>query len=107
MEGSSLKLDVIQHVLELVVNERMSQGERVKNPEVKKKVPGWSIEEMRERTNFAEEEEDTEEMNRWRSLNQIEMGLWWKKLAERLEEEVQWTSTKSKRARKVSSQAER
>ena len=42
MEGSSLKLDVIQKVPELVVNERMSQGERVKNQSVKKKVPGWS-----------------------------------------------------------------
>ena len=40
MEGSSLKLDAMQKVPELVVNERMSQGERVKNP----KVPGWSIE---------------------------------------------------------------
>ena len=27
-------------------------------------------------------------MKRWRSLNQIEMDLCWKKLAERMEEEV-------------------
>ena len=74
-------------VHELVVNERMSQGERVKNPKVKKKVPGWSIEEMKERTNFAEEE-DTEEMKRWRSLIQIGMDRCWKKLVERMEEEV-------------------
>ena len=32
MEGSSLKLDVVPTVPELVVNERMSQGKRVKNP---------------------------------------------------------------------------
>ena len=32
VEGSSFKLDVMQKVLELVVNERMSQGKRVKNP---------------------------------------------------------------------------
>ena len=32
MEGSSLKLDVMPKVPELVVNERMSQGKRVKNP---------------------------------------------------------------------------
>ena len=38
MEGSSFKLDVMRRVPELVVNERMSQGERVKNPKVKKKV---------------------------------------------------------------------
>ena len=61
MEGSSLKLDVIQKVLGLVVNERMSQVERVKNPKEKKKVPRWSIEELKERTNIAEEE-DTEEI---------------------------------------------
>ena len=41
---------------------------------------------MKEKTNFAEE--DTGEMKRWRSLNQIEMELCWKKLAERMEEDV-------------------
>ena len=50
-------------------------------------VPGWSIEEMKERTNFAEEE-DAEEMKRWRSLNQSEMDLCWKNLAEKIDEEV-------------------
>ena len=59
MEGSSLKLDAMQKVLELVVNERMSQGERVRNSNEKKKVPGWSIEEN-------EGKEDTEEMKEWR-----------------------------------------
>ena len=66
MEGSSLKSDLIQKVSELVVNERMSQGERLKNPKVNKKVSEWSIQEMKERTNFAEEE-DTEERNREKS----------------------------------------
>ena len=42
---------------------------------------------MKERTNIAEEE-DTEEMKRWRSLNQSEMDLCWKNLTERMEEEV-------------------
>ena len=65
----------------------MSQGERVKNAKVKKKVPGWSTEEMKERPNVAVEE-DTEEMKRWKSLNQSGMDLCWKKLAARLEEEV-------------------
>ena len=50
-------------------------------------MPGRSIEEMKERPNIAVEE-DTEEMNRWRSLNQGEMDLCWKNLAERMEEEV-------------------
>ena len=69
MEGSSLKLDVIQKVPEIVVNERMSQDKRVTKSKDKKKVPGWSTEEMMERPNFAEEE-DTEEMKRWRSLGE-------------------------------------
>ena len=63
MEGSSLKLDVMQKVPELVVTERMSQGEKVKDPKEKKKVPGWSIEEMKERPDIAVEE-DTGEMKR-------------------------------------------
>ena len=37
MEGSSSNLDVMQEVPELVVSERMSEGERVKDPKVKKK----------------------------------------------------------------------
>ena len=39
-EGSSSKLDAVQKVPELVVTELMSEGERVKNPTEKKKVPG-------------------------------------------------------------------
>ena len=80
-----MKLDVIRKRTELVVTERMSQGEKVKNPTEKKKVPGWSIEEMKERPDMAVEE-DTDEMKRWRSLNWGEMDLCWKKLAERMSE---------------------
>ena len=42
---------------------------------------------MKERPNIAVEE-DTEEMKRWRSLNQSETDLCWKTLAERMEEDV-------------------
>ena len=87
MEGSSLKLDVMQKFPELVVNKRMSQGEQGKATKEKKKVPGWSFEEMKERPNIAAEE-DTVEMKRWRSLNRSEMDLCWKNLAERMEEGV-------------------
>ena len=87
MERSSLKLDVLQKVPELVVNRPMSQGEQEKDTKEKKKVPGWSIEEMKERRNIAVEE-DREEMKRWRSRYQSEMDLCWKNLAERMEEEV-------------------
>ena len=69
------------------MNERMSQGERVKDPKEKKNVPGWSIEEVKERPNIALEE-DTEEFKRWRRLNQSEMDLCWKNWAERVEEEA-------------------
>ena len=46
------------------------------------KVKG-STEEMNERLDIAVEE-DTEEMKRWRSLNQSEMNLCWKNLAEKM-----------------------
>ena len=91
-------MDVIRKAPELVVNERMLQGQRVKNTKAKKEVPGWSTEEMVERPSVAVEE-DTEEMKSWRCLNQSEMDLCWKKLAERMEEEVMETSTRSKRTR--------
>ena len=87
IEGSSLKLDVMQKVPELVGNKRTSQGEKEKDTKEKKKVPGWSTEEMKERPNIAVEV-DTEEMKRWRSLKQSEMDLCWKNLAERMEEDV-------------------
>ena len=50
---------------------------------IKKKVPGWSAEEMKERPNFAVGRDE-----KWRDLNQSEIGICWKKLAERMEEEV-------------------
>ena len=37
------RLDVMQQVPELAVNERMSQDKRVKNPKEKKKVTGWMV----------------------------------------------------------------
>ena len=87
MEGNSLKLDAMQKVPELVVNERMLQGQRVKNTKEKKNVPGMSTEEMKDRPNVAVEE-DTEEMKRWRSLNQSEMDLCCTNLVEEMGEEV-------------------
>ena len=38
-EGSFSSLDAMQKVPELVVSERMSQGQRVKSPKEKKKIP--------------------------------------------------------------------
>ena len=65
MEGSSLKLDVVQNVPELFVHEGVSQGIGVKEIKEKKKVSGWSLEEMKEKPNI-DVEEDTEEMRKWR-----------------------------------------
>ena len=60
MEGSSLQLDAMQRVQELVVNERMLQGKRVKSLKEKQKIPRWSIEKMKEKTNAAVVEDDEE-----------------------------------------------
>ena len=59
MEGSTVQLDGMQNVLELFVQERMSQGIGVKGKE-QKKVSRWSLEEMKEKRSIAVEE-DTEE----------------------------------------------
>ena len=95
----------MQKVPDLVVNERMSQGTRVTNPKDEEKVPGWSTEEMKEKPNFAVEE-DTEEMNKWRELNQSEIDICLKKLAERMEEEVLYKYKVEERAREVHLKAE-
>ena len=92
MEGSSLQLEVMQKVLELVVHESLAQGTGAKGFKEKKIVPGWSVEEMRETPNIAVVG-DTEEMRKWRGLSQSEMDQCWKNLAERLDEEESWTST--------------
>ena len=82
------QLEVMQKVLELVVHERMSPGKGVKGrKEKKKKVPGWSIEEMKEKTKIAVVE-DAEEMRKWKGLSHSEMDLRWKNLAGRMEEKV-------------------
>ena len=53
----------------------------------KKKVLGWSMEEMKEKLNIAVEE-DTEEVKNGEALSQSEMDQSWKNLAERMEEKV-------------------
>ena len=55
----------MRKVPELVVQERMSQGKVVKGRKEKKNVPGWSIEEIREKPSVASVE-DTEEMRKWK-----------------------------------------
>ena len=67
MEGSSLQLEVMQKVLELVVHESLSKGTGTKGFKEKKIVPGWSVEEMREKPNIAVVG-DTEEMEKWRGF---------------------------------------
>ena len=56
MEGSTLQLDVMQKAPEVVLHERMSQGKGAKGIQEKKKVIGWSTEEVREKPNMSLEE---------------------------------------------------
>ena len=72
MEGSSLQAEVMQNVPELVVHKRMSQGFEVKCTKEKKKVKGRSAGEMKDKANSLLEE-DTEELRKWRGMNQEEM----------------------------------
>ena len=65
----------------------MSQGEEVRGTRVKKKVKRWSTEEMIDKPHSLIEE-DTEEMMKWRGINQEKMDQCCKKLAEKMGEEV-------------------
>ena len=87
MEGNSSKADVMQKISELVVHERLSQGEKARGTKEEKKVKGWSTEEMKDKPSSSWEE-DTEEMRTRRSLNPEEVDDCWKKLAEKMEEDV-------------------
>ena len=87
MAGSSLQLEVMRKVPELVVHERVSQGKGVNCFREKKKVSGWSMEEVRE-SQILRVEVDTEDIRKCRGLSQCEMDLCWKNLTERMEEEV-------------------
>ena len=55
--------------------------------EKKKKVKGWSTEEMKDKPRISLEE-DAGEMIEWRSMSQDEMDQCWKQLTEKIEEEV-------------------
>ena len=83
MEGSSLQAEVMQKVPELVVHELMSQGKKMRGIKGKKKVIGWSTEEMKDKANNLLEE-DTKEMRKWSGMSQEEMDQCWKNLAERM-----------------------
>ena len=49
-----------------------------------KKIKGWSTEEMKKKPR----DDSEEEMIEWRSMSQGEMDECWKKLAEKIEEEL-------------------
>ena len=58
----------------------------LKGTEEKKKVKGWSTEEMKDKASSSLEED--EEMRTWKGLNQEQMDQCWKNLTERMEVEV-------------------
>ena len=78
------RVEVMQKVPEFVVHERMTKGEEVKCTEEKKKVEGWSVEEVSADMVFSLVEIDTEEMIKWRGLSQdersINAGRIWRKI---------------------------
>ena len=59
---------IMQNASELFVHERMSQGKRVKGIKEKKKVPGWSIVEMKKNGVSQWRKILTEEVGKWRGL---------------------------------------
>ena len=73
---------------ELVVYEPMSQVNKVRSTQEKKKVQGWSTEEVKDQAHRHVEEDTEEEMRTWRDLNQEDMDQCWEKLAKKSEEEV-------------------
>ena len=64
-----LTAEVMQKVPESVVQERMTKGKEVRGIKGKKKVRGWSIEEMEDKVDSLVEM-DTGEMLKWRALSQ-------------------------------------
>ena len=88
----------------VVVHERMSKGEKVKCPKEKKKVKGWSTEEMKDKAN-SRFKLDTEEMIKWRGLSQEEVEQCWKNLADKLWLKF-WTSRRSRIVKERPSEAE-
>ena len=98
MERSSLQAEVMQKVPELVVHERMSQGKKARGIEEKKKVKGWSTEEIKDKP-ISSLEEDTREMIEWRSTSQekrwINVGRSWRrKWRKRFWISSRWTTVK-------------
>ena len=67
-----------------MVHERTSKSKGVNGKKEKKKVKGWSTEEMKRMPNSSLEE-DTEEIGKWRGMSQEEMDQCGKKLAEKME----------------------
>ena len=59
----------------------------MKGTEEKKKIKGWSTEEMKTKSR-EDREKDTEKKIEWRSKSQEEMDECWKRLAEKMEEKV-------------------
>ena len=82
----------MQKVPEFVVHERMTKGEEVKCTEEKKKVEGWSVEEMSDR------HRRNDKMERFESGREIDQC--WKILAENLRLRY-WTSTRSRKAKET------
>ena len=101
----SLLAEVLQKVPELVVHERMSQCKKGKGTEENNKVNVLSTEEIKNKSS-EDSENDTAEMIEWRSMSQEEMDVCWKRLAEKMEEEVLDKYNEFRTAKEVLTEAE-
>ena len=70
----------------------------------KKKVKGWSTEEMKDKVN-SRVEIDTEEKLKWKALTQKEINQCWKNLVEKWRLKF-WTDARSRTAKEMLSKAE-
>ena len=75
MEGSSLQVEGLEKAPELLVSEGSTKDKEPQKE--RKKSEGWSTEKMQEKAS-KQEFKETEEMVRWRSINQEGINNVWK-----------------------------
>ena len=81
IEGSSLKVEVMQKMPELLVHEHMSQGKGVKRRKREKESTRIVSSIDKRKNQIVGMVEDTEEIKKWRGLSQCEIDQCWKNLA--------------------------
>ena len=98
MDGSCLQTDVTQQIPLMVVHERMSQSEEVSGTKEKKKVKGWSTEEMQDKPNSLGRHRRNEDMERYNSGGH---GSMLEEVGRERMRKRFWTSTRSRTAKEA------